>query len=463
MMSDTQAQQLGSHITSVQPRPVGAIALFYPLLETLKVQSTVDELVPSQADVDLGQVVNLLVLNRLLAPQPLYRIGAWYGNTVLPEILGVPADKIYDNRLGRALERLHPYWGEIWARVASRAVQVYTLDLSVLHWDITSLYFEGAYTNSSLITYGYSRDHRSDYKQINLEVDVTHDGHVPVLYQPLAGHTADITRPEPHLQHLLQFLQRPELADQQLRPILVSDCKMVTPTAVRACHEHGLYYLGPLPNDRATTAVLESVSPNELAAHSLAYRPRQVKPDDARFMPYQGVGRPFAFEMAGQRFTDRALVVWSAGKQRLDEQKRKTQLKRLLDKVADIQKKLNTRRYKQRSYVEQRLESVQRSNLAKGLVDIQLAGEDEALCLTFRVNRTQLARVKALDGRYALATNATHLDASAALTLFKGQDGVEKFFRTAKGPLLVRPLFVRGDARIEGLVAITLLALLSRR
>jgi transposase len=113
--------------------------------------------------------------------------------------------------------------------------------------------------------------------------------------------------------------------------------------------------------------------------------------------------------------------------------------------------------------VEQRLESVQRSNLAKGLVDIQLAGEDEALCLTFRVNRTQLARVKALDGRYALATNATHLDASAALTLFKGQDGVEKFFRTAKGPLLVRPLFVRGDARIEGLVAITLLALLSRR
>ena len=44
----------------------------------------------------------------------------------------------------------------------------------------------------------------------------------------------------------------------------------------------------------------------------------------------------------------------------------------------------------------------------------------------------------------------------------KGQDGVEKRFRTIKGPLLVRPIFVRSDQRIESLVFITLLALLMR-
>ncbi|RLC85305.1 MAG: transposase, partial [Chloroflexi bacterium] len=48
------------------------------------------------------------------------------------------------------------------------------------------------------------------------------------------------------------------------------------------------------------------------------------------------------------------------------------------------------------------------------------------------------------------------------MTLFKGQDGVEKRVRVVKGPLLVRPLFVRTDRRIEGLVFITLLALLVR-
>lgn len=90
-----------------------------------------------------------------------------------------------------------------------------------------------------------------------------------------------------------------------------------------------------------------------------------------------------------------------------------------------------------------------------------MTGADAALQLTFRIHRDQLARAKALDGRYALATNAAHLEANTALTLFKGQDGVEKRFRSAKGPLQVRPLFVHSDQRLEGLVVITLLALLT--
>ena len=459
-MAIEQAHKLGAQITALQPRQIGALALFYPILEALEIQQLVQELVPSASDVDMGRLVCLLLLNRLLSPQPLYHVGDWLASSVLPEVLAVPVSKVYDNRLGRGLDRLHPYWGEIWARIISRAAQVYHLDLSVLHWDITSLYFEGAYTDSELVTYGYSRDHRPDCKQINLETDVTHDGYVPVLYQTLAGNTADICRPEPHLQHLLRLLHRPELADQQLRPILVSDCKMVTPTAVWACHQHQLFYLGPLPNEVATTTVLQSVTAAELARHPLTYRPRRFKPGDARFVPYQGVWRPFVVETEGGPFTDRVLVVWSAGKHRLDEQKRKTHLKRLLKQFAAVQTKLNTRRYKQRSYVAQRLVTLQRGNPAKTLVDSQLTGDDAALQLTFRINRAKLDCAQRLDGRYALATNASHLDANTALTLFKGQDGVEKRFGGAKGPLHVRPVFVRSDTRIEGLVTLTLLALL---
>lgn len=69
--------------------------------------------------------------------------------------------------MGRPLDRLHPYLGELWVCLASRAIRVYDLDLNVLHWDITSIYFEGAYTDSELAAYGYSRDQRSDTKQVN--------------------------------------------------------------------------------------------------------------------------------------------------------------------------------------------------------------------------------------------------------------------------------------------------------
>jgi transposase len=459
-MNTSQAQQMGRAIRALQPRQMGALPLIYPILRALQVRERTNGLVASQAEIDLGRMVLLLTLNRLLAPQPLYQVADWLGGTVLPEVLDIPPEKTYDNRLGRALDQLHPYLGELWAQLVSQAVQVYELDLNVLHWDITSLYFEGAYTDSELAAYGYSRDHRPDTKQVNLEVDVTHDGYVPILYQTLAGNTADITRPLPHLHSLLRFLARPALAERHLRPILVSDRKMVTAAAVLACHRHDLFYLGPLSNGTATEALVRSVSAEELAAHPLAYRPQRVKPDDAHFVPYQGVWRPFHFEQAGEQVIDRVLVVWSAGKQRLDEKKRKTYLKRLLNQLEHIQKKLNTRRYKKRAYVEQRLTKVQQGNPAQGLVEIELQGVDEHLTLSFRVNRQRLAEAQRLDGRYALSTNASHLGANTALTLFKGQDGVEKRFRTVKGPLSVRPLFVRTDQRIEGLVFITLLALL---
>jgi len=461
-MEASQAEQLGQAISTIHPRQIGAMPLVYPIITALQVRQLTNELIPSQADIDLGRIVELLTLNRLLAPQPMYHVQNWLAETVLPEMMDITPAQVYDNRLGRALDRLHPHLGELWAKLVSRAIGVYELDLNVLHWDITSIYFEGAYTDSELAAYGYSRDHRPDTKQVNLEVDVTHDGYVPILYQVLAGATADITRPLPHLRALLRFFARPQLADRRLRPILISDCKMITPEAVGACHQHALFYLGPLRPGTATEAVLKSVSASELAAHPLTYRPQRVKPDDSRFVPYQGVWRPFTFEHEGQRITDRALIIWSAGKRRLDEQKRKTYLKRLLNRLADIEKKLNTRRYKKRAYVEERLAAIQQGHPVKGLVKIDLSGEDEALQLGFRIDRQRLAEAQALDGRYALATNAAHLTADEALTSFKGQDGVEKRFRVVKGPLLVRPLFVRSDRRIEGLVFITLLALLVR-
>ena len=297
-MNIAQAKQFGQAIRGLQPRQLGALPLLQPILTDLQLREIVNRLLQSQADVDLGQVVVLLVLNRLLAPQPLYEIQDWFGGTVLPEVLNITVQQAYDNRLGRTLDRLYPQLGELGQRLVSRAIEVYDLDLTVLHWDLTSIYFEGAYADSQLATYGYSRDQRPDAKQINLEVDVTHEGLVPVLYQVLTGNTADITRPLPHLEALLHFLARPELAERRLRPLLISDCKMITAEAVLAYHRHGLYYLGPLQDSTAVTAVIRSVPGAELAEHGLAYRPQRVKTTDTTFVPYQGVWRTFTFEQA---------------------------------------------------------------------------------------------------------------------------------------------------------------------
>jgi len=470
MEDDALASTVRQAIGRTHTLTLGALPLFYPILDTLDLRGIVNAVCPSEADLDLGVVALVLTLNRLMAPQPLYWVNHWLAQTVLPVALDVPPLKMYDQRLGRALDALHPHLGEIWARLVVRAVQLWHLDLSVLHWDITSFYFTGAYTQSELLRRGYSRDKRPDMKQANLETDVTHGTRVPVGYRLLPGQTADITCPPGHLQGLLRLLHRPELAALNLRPILVSDGKMVTPQAISDCHHHQLFYLGPLPMTSAVGRLLRSIPAAELAVHELTYRP-QRHGNNAEFVPYQGMWRPWRVtvppptdqpEGAEQAYTDRALVVWSAGKARLDRDKRRTYLKRLLDELDNIRRQLNRGRYAERDYVVERIGSVQRGNPAKKLVWLELQGTDGQLSLKFHLDRDRLAAVQMLDGRYALGTNAGHLSADQALSLFKGQDDAEKQFQVLKSPLAVRPVYLHTDERIESLVFVILVALLVR-
>ncbi|MCP4451748.1 MAG: hypothetical protein GY809_09825, partial [Planctomycetes bacterium] len=118
--------------------------------------------------------------------------------------------------------------------------------------------------------------------------------------------------------------------------------------------------------------------------------------------------------------------------------------------------------YIRREFTAQQIALAKRGNPAQGLVETELSGTDRQLKLTFALDRAALSQAQALDGKYLLGTNAPHLSAAKTLTLFKAQDGVEKSNRTLKGPLLIRPIYLHSDQRIESLVFIILLALLIR-
>lgn len=462
-MSDaTWAERVAAATSYSTPRQVGAIPVLYPLLEAMQVRETINDLRWTKADVDLGRVVEVLTLNRLMAPQPLSHVGEWADQTVVASMFGLKVEQLYDQRFGRALEELHSFLGRAWVAIAARVVQQEGIDLSVLHWDTTTIHLEGEYEDSELAAYGRSSDNRFDKKLLKVGMDATGRERAPLLYRLLNGASADTTTPVPNLEAISAFLRRPECAGQAVRPVVVGDCKMITPAAVAAAHLHHLYYLGPWETSNAVQAVLRSVSDSELASQELSYRPKRRPPANRPFVPYRGVWRPFSVSYQGETYQDRALVVWSAGKQRLDVDKRKAHLKKLLNRLADIRRYLNKGRYISREYAAHQVALALRGNPAKGLVVVELTGKDRELALAFHVDRAALAQAQALDGKYLLGTNARHLSADEALTWFKGQDGVEKQNRALKGPLQVRPLYLHTDERIEGLVFVTFLALLLR-
>ena len=457
-MSFSQATQFEQHVNNQLSKSLGAIPVLFPIVRRLHVAQLINEYCSGAQEVSHGTTVEILTLNRLMAPKPLYKVKEWMAETVLEDTLEVSAGQMHDTRIGRTLDDLYPHLDAIWQDIAVQAVLEYDIDLRFIHYDITSVYFEGEYTESERIDYGYSRDHRPDAKQVNLGVNVTSETGIPLGYRVLAGRTADSTTPLENLKALRALLDRPELAERQRDFLLVSDRAMLDREVIAAYAGKQIRWLGPLNADGTWRDIMKSVSDEELEAQPLAYRPmNQPKEEPLR---YHGVLRSATIEYDGETMPIQVLVVKSRTKVKLDRDRRQTYLDRLTDRLEEIQGMLNTRRYKRRDYTWAQIEKARRGNPAKGLVDIELSGEDGNLKLTFQLNQEKLARAEAMDGRYLLGTNDFDLSALEMLTRFKKQEVVERRIKVVKGPVRIRPMFLHKQERIEGLVFVAMLALL---
>jgi hypothetical protein len=81
--------------------------------------------------------------------------------------------------------------------------------------------------------------------------------------------------------------------------------------------------------------------------------------------------------------------------------------------------------------------------------------------LRWWTDRTALWETKERDGRYLLVTNDWSLSSQQMLSLYREKDGVEKRFRVSKSDLQVSPIYLHKDHRIEAMLLINMLALLT--
>lgn len=120
-------------------RYLGALPVLYLLLEQVQVRTIINRHCPTESPLDHGAVALVLVLNRLVAPRPLYHVMDWLASTVLTDYLGVSATKFNDDRLGGTLNALAEHAQAIWQDIASQALLRYQIDLLVLFYDLTAL------------------------------------------------------------------------------------------------------------------------------------------------------------------------------------------------------------------------------------------------------------------------------------------------------------------------------------
>jgi transposase len=153
------------------------------------------EISPGQEHVPWSLSALILVIARLLEPSSeLHTAEQWYPKTALAELLGVPVENVDDNRLYRTLDVVLRLKEKLQVHLKQRMGSLFALDYDLLLYDVTSTFFEGS-ADFPMAQRGYSRDQRSDCKQVCIGLVVSRCG-MPLGYEVFPGNTADVSTVE---------------------------------------------------------------------------------------------------------------------------------------------------------------------------------------------------------------------------------------------------------------------------
>ncbi len=157
---------------------------------------------PGREEIPWPLMAAVLVLGRLCSPSSELGVAErFYASSALGDLLGVPAEKVNEDRLYRALDILLPHKAALEKHLKEKLGELFTLDYDLLLYDVTSTYFEGQAQGNPQAQRGYSRDHRPDCKQVNIALVVSRCG-MPLGYEVFAGNRHDSTTVEEIVEHM---------------------------------------------------------------------------------------------------------------------------------------------------------------------------------------------------------------------------------------------------------------------
>ena len=431
---------------------LGALPVLYALLETLKVRQIINRHCPTQAEVDHGTVALVLVLNRLMFPLPLYQVADWVGQTVLEAVLGVPAAKFNDDRLGRTLDALYPHLEEIWLEVVETALLKADIDLSLIFYDLTAFVAQGRYADSDIIDFGFAHNTPQNKRKFKMGLNVTADGNLPWLYRLWSGRTADQATVESNMTTLADWLRRH--GGRLEETLVVGDRAMLSDEIALAYDQQTLRYLAGLRCLRTEHKALLTQWPEE---QFLAWP--LVSGENPQ---YWGRGCSVTFSHNGQTTTHKGLVILAGPIRDQLRQTRQERLQTLDQELAHVKAEIGQPRLRTLKAVQRRANARLRASKVGHLMSATAyttpAGQVD---LRWQIDTYALWQAQQRDGRYLLVTNDWSLSHQHMFQLYRDKDGVEKRFHICKSDLLVSPVYLHQDQRIASMLMLNLVALLA--
>ena len=417
-------------------RSFGEVWLGWALWRALRLEELCAELLPAGREaIPWAQMAAVLVIARLCEPSSELHIAEdWYRQTALEDLLGLPAERINDDRLYRALDRLLPHKEAIEQHLKKRLGELFALEYDLLLYDVTSTYFEGLAQRNTLAARGYSRDHRPDCKQVCIALVVTRGG-MPLGYEIFAGNRTDVTTVE-------EIVETVEARYGVANRVWVMDRGMTSAENVAWLQETHRRYLIGTPKSELRKWAREIAEAKDWKAVREGVEAKLCAgPDGAEtFVLCRSVERREKEKAMHERFA-----------QRIEKS-----LRKLAERIEHARRPLH------RGKLERQIgRLLERNTRAAGRYAIDLvedAARSSGLRLEWSVRPEWDEWARHSEGCYVLRTNITDWDAETLWRTYVQLTEAEAAFRIQKSDLSIRPIWHQKTERVEAHILVCFLA-----
>jgi len=387
------------------------------------------------------QLTCAMTLNRLIHPASELAMPDWIRSTALADILQVDFQDLAEDALYRNLDKLHKQRVTIEAALAEREKTLFSLDQTVFLYDVTSTFFEGLALANPKAKRGYSRDHRSDCKQVLIGLAVNRDG-FPLAHEVFAGNRHDSTT----LEEMLTALdKRVGLHPGQT---VVVDRGMSGEENLAKIVAKKLHYLVAEPYGARGDWVEEFESDEDFV---------EVKREPSPTNPFQ---RKSTIRVKMRRVDGETHVLClSSERKGKDRAIREAHEKKLLVDLEKLSKRVKKGKGRGTKPSEI-LESIGRLKERYSRVARYYRMEYDSQTKVFHYSLDEAKRMRAekLDGSYLLKTDREDLSADETWRIYTLLTQAEAAFRTLKSPLGERPIFHHKEGRVEAHIFLCVLS-----
>ena len=418
-------------------REFGSVYLPLALWHRLGLGKLLSEVIePGREAVDWPTVASVLVSARFCAQQSELAIAEdWYEKTALEDILGVERARINDDRLYRALDVLGGHKEKLCAHLMERYRDWFGVRMEFLLYDVTSTFFEGQAGKNPKAARGYSRDNRSDCKQVCIGLVCTPEG-LPLSYEVFAGNRADVTT----VEDIVRMMEEKYGAAER---VWVMDRGMTSEANIAFLRQRKALYIVGTPKSELRhfeATLLEEADWTEVQDGLEA---RLVEHPDG-----QGSEKYVLCRSTARAEKERAMLA--------------RQAENLTTELAKIQAWLQRSPQSDREKVGRRIGRVLGQYPAAARIiqaHVQYDAQARACALTFFSDLTAGQKTHIRRGAYLLRTNCTETDPAQIWRWYIQLIAAEAAFRTAKSDLGLRPIFHHLESRVDAHILVCFLAL----